>query len=117
MGEFIKTVQKRGAAVIAARKLSSAASAAKAIVDHIRDWLLGTPENEYVSMAVPSDGSYGIAPGVVYSFPVTCSNGTYKIVQGLEVNAFSRKLMDVTTRSCGPSSRPRWTFSRTGRER
>jgi len=95
-GDFIKTVQKRGAAVIAARKLSSAASAAKAIVDHIRDWLLGTPENEYVSMAVPSDGSYGIAPGVVYSFPVTCSNGTYKIVQGLEVNAFSRKLMDVT---------------------
>jgi len=93
---FISTVQKRGAAVIAARKLSSAASAAKAITDHMRDWVLGTAEGDWVSMAVPSDGSYGIEEGVIYSFPVTCRDGTFQIIQGLPINAFSRKMMDAT---------------------
>jgi NAD-dependent malate dehydrogenase len=94
--EFITSVQKRGAAIIKARGLSSAASAAVAAVDHMRDWALGTPAGKFVSMAVPSDGSYGIAEGVIYSFPVTTSNGSYKIVQGLEISDFSRKLMDAT---------------------
>jgi len=93
-GDFVGQIQKRGAAVIAARKLSSAASAAKAIADHVHDWVQGT--SEAVSMAVPSDGSYGIAPGVVYSFPVTCSGGAYTIVQGLEISEFSRGMMDAT---------------------
>eukprot|EP00002_Diphylleia_rotans_P008918 TRINITY_DN18901_c0_g1_i1.p1 TRINITY_DN18901_c0_g1~~TRINITY_DN18901_c0_g1_i1.p1 ORF type:complete len:335 (-),score=89.12 TRINITY_DN18901_c0_g1_i1:66-1070(-) len=96
--EFVKVVQQRGAAVIAARKLSSAASAAKAITDHVHDWVLGTAPGQFVSMAVPSDGSYGIAPGVIYSFPVTCANGKYTIVQGLSVSAFSRSMMDATDR-------------------
>eukprot|EP01113_Clastostelium_recurvatum_P011603 TRINITY_DN1592_c0_g1_i3.p1 TRINITY_DN1592_c0_g1~~TRINITY_DN1592_c0_g1_i3.p1 ORF type:complete len:344 (+),score=141.33 TRINITY_DN1592_c0_g1_i3:51-1034(+) len=95
-GEFIKTVQQRGGAVIKARKLSSAASAAKAIVDHMRDWVSGTPEGEYVSMAVWSDGSYGVQAGLVYSFPVTCKGGKYTIVQGLEVSDFSRKKLKET---------------------
>lgn len=95
-GEFIKTVQQRGAAVIKLRKLSSAASAAKAIVDHMRDWALGTPEGEYVSMGVYSDGSYGIKEGLIYSFPVTCKNGKYTIVKDLPVDDFSRKLMKET---------------------
>jgi len=95
-GEFISTVQKRGAAIIAARKFSSAMSAANAIVDHIRDWVLGTPEGEYVSMAVPSDGSYNIPEGVIYSYPVTCKNGKYTIVQGLSVSEFSRSKMTAT---------------------
>jgi len=95
-GDFIKTVQNRGAAVIAARKLSSAASAAKAIVDHMRDWVLGTPQDEIVSMGVWSDGSYGIAEGLIYSFPVTCKDGRYTIVQGLEVDNFSREKMQQT---------------------
>jgi len=95
-GDFIKTVQNRGAAVIAARKLSSAASAAKAIVDHMRDWVLGTPEGEIVSMGVWSDGSYGIKEGLIYSFPVTCKAGKYTIVQGLEVDTFSREKMELT---------------------
>jgi malate dehydrogenase len=95
-GEFITTVQQRGAAIIKARGLSSAASAASSAIDHVRDWALGTPAGEYTSMAVPSDGSYGIAEGIVYSFPVTCKGGEYKIVQGLEVSDFSRKLMDAT---------------------
>lgn len=94
--EFIKVVQQRGAAVIAARKQSSAMSAAKAICDHVRDWWVGTAEGEYVSMGVASDGSYGITPGIIYSFPVTCKNGTYKIVQNLPVPEFSRKMMDLT---------------------
>jgi len=97
-GEFVSTIQTRGAAVIAARKASSAASAAKAIVDHMRDWVLGTSEGTYVSMGVTSDGSYGIAKGVIYSFPVTTSNGTYEIVKGLTVDDFSRKLMDETAK-------------------
>ena len=95
-GEFISTVQQRGAAIIKARGLSSAASAASSAIDHVRDWALGTPVGEYTSMAVPSDGSYGIAEGLVYSFPVTCKDGTYEIVQGLSVSDFSRKLMDAT---------------------
>lgn len=96
-GDFIKCVQQRGAEVIKARKLSSAASAAKAIVDHMHDWILGTPEGHYVSMAVYTNGStYGIQEGLIYSFPVTCKNGEYKIVEGLSVDEFSRKLMDAT---------------------
>jgi malate dehydrogenase len=95
-GQFITTVQKRGAAIIEARKLSSALSASQAITDHIRNWWLGTPEGEFVSMAVPSDGSYGIKEGVIYSYPVTCKNGKYTIVQGLSINDFSRQKMDAT---------------------
>ncbi len=94
--EFIPVVQQRGAAIIKARGLSSAASAASAAIDHMRDWALGTPAGEYTSMAVPADGSYGIAAGVIYSHPVTCKDGTYSIVQGLEISAFSRGLMDAT---------------------
>ncbi len=94
--DFIPTVQQRGAAIIKARGSSSAASAASAAVDHMRDWALGTPEGDWVSMGVPSDGSYGIPEGVIYGFPCTCKDGTYSIVQGLEVNAFSRARMDAT---------------------
>ena len=93
---FIPTVQKRGAAIIEARGLSSAASAANAAIDHIRDWSLGTREGDWVSMGVPSDGSYGIPEGVLYGYPVTCRNGQYEIVKGLEVSEFSRKRMDAT---------------------
>jgi malate dehydrogenase len=89
-------VQKRGAAVIEARGLSSAASAANAAVDHVRSWALGTPAGDWVSMGVPSDGSYGIAEGVLYGYPVTCKDGRYEIVQGLEVSDFSRRRMDAT---------------------
>jgi malate dehydrogenase len=94
--EFIPVVQQRGAAIIKARGLSSAASAASAAIDHMRDWALGTPAGEWTSMAVPSDGSYGIEPGIIYSYPVTCSGGEYKIVQDLEISDFSRGLMDAT---------------------
>ncbi|HNP63552.1 MAG TPA: malate dehydrogenase [Woeseiaceae bacterium] len=94
--EFIPTVQQRGAAIIQARGASSAASAASAAIDHVHDWVLGTPGDDWVSMAIPSDGSYGIEPGIVYSYPVRCSNGQYKIVQGLEINDFSRVRMDAT---------------------
>jgi malate dehydrogenase len=93
---FIPTVQKRGAAIIEARGLSSAASAANAAIDHIRDWVRGTEPGNWVTMGVPSDGSYGIPEGVIYGYPVTCSGGTWKIVQGLEVSEFSRKRMDAT---------------------
>lgn len=93
---FIPEVQQRGAAVIKARGASSAASAASAAIDHMRSWALGTPEGDWVSMAVPSDGSYGIAPGVIYGYPVTCKDGKYEIVQGLEINAFSRARMEAT---------------------
>ncbi|MGQ0512641.1 MAG: malate dehydrogenase [Betaproteobacteria bacterium] len=93
---FIPTVQKRGAAIIEARGLSSAASAANAAVDHIRDWSLGTPAGTWVSMGIPSDGSYGIPEGVLYGYPVTCSGGRYEIVKGLEVSEFGRKRMDAT---------------------
>jgi malate dehydrogenase len=93
---FIPTVQQRGAAIIKARGASSAASAASAAIDHMRDWALGTPEGDWVSMGIPSDGSYGIAPGVIYGFPVTVTGGRYEIVQGLEIDAFSRERMDAT---------------------
>ncbi len=95
-GDFIPTVQQRGAAIIKARGASSAASAAGAAIDHMRDWALGTPEGDWVSMGVPSDGSYGIEKGVIYGYPVTCSGGKYQIVQGLEINEFSRARMDAT---------------------
>jgi len=94
--EFIPTVQQRGAAIIKARGASSAASAASAAIDHMRTWALGTAEGDWVSMGIPSDGSYGINPGVIYGYPVTCKNGKYEIVQGLEINAFSRARMDAT---------------------
>jgi malate dehydrogenase len=93
--DFIPTVQQRGAAIIKARGASSAASAASAAVDHVRDWALGT-SGKWVSMGVPADGSYGIKPGVVYGYPVTCKNGHYEIVQGLSVDEFSRARMDAT---------------------
>ena len=88
-------MQQRGAAIIKARGLSSAASAANAATEHMRDWVLGTNGN-IVSMAIPSDGSYGISQGLVYSFPVTCANGQYTIVQDLAINNFSRELMQKT---------------------
>jgi malate dehydrogenase len=94
--DFIPTVQKRGAAIIAARGLSSAASAASAAIDHVRDWVHGTPPGDWISMAVPSDGSYDIAEGVVYSYPVTCRDGSYEIVKGLAINEFSRGRMQAT---------------------
>ncbi len=95
-GSFIPTVQQRGAAVIKARGASSAASAASAAIDHIRDWVLGTPDDDWVSMAVPSDGSYGIGEGIIYSFPVTCNAGRYEIVQDLSIDEFSRERMTIT---------------------
>lgn len=93
-GDFIPTVQQRGAAIIEARGASSAASAANAAIDHMRDWALGS--DTVLSMGVYSDGSYGVAEGLIYSFPVTCSNGDWGIVQGLEINAFSQEKMDAT---------------------
>ena len=93
---FIPDVQQRGAAIIKARGSSSAASAASSAIDHMRNWALGTPAGEFISMAIPSDGSYGIEPGVIYGYPVTCENGKYTIVQGLEINDFSRQRMDDT---------------------
>ncbi|KAL1561735.1 malate dehydrogenase [Salvia divinorum] len=95
-GEFITTVQQRGAAIIKARKFSSALSAASSACDHIRDWVLGTPEGSWVSMGVYSDGSYNVPAGLVYSFPVTCKNGEWSIVQGLSIDEFSRKKLDAT---------------------
>jgi malate dehydrogenase len=94
-GEFIPTVQQRGAAIIEARGLSSAASAANAAIDHMRDWVLGT-NGKWVTMGIPSDGSYGIPKEVIYGYPVTCANGEYQIVQGLEIDSFSRERMDFT---------------------
>lgn len=94
--QFIPTVQQRGAAIIKARGASSAASAASAAIDHIHDWVMGTPEGDWVSMGIPSDGSYGIPEGVIYGYPVTCKDGEYQIVQGLAVNEFSRARMDAT---------------------
>jgi malate dehydrogenase len=94
--EFIPTVQQRGAAVIKARGSSSAASAASAAIDHMRAWALGTADGDWTSMAVPADGSYGVAEGVIYSYPVTCSGGQYAVVQGLAVDEFSRERMEAT---------------------
>jgi malate dehydrogenase len=93
---FIPTVQQRGAAIIKARGASSAASAASAAVDHMHTWALGTAEGDWASMGIPSDGSYGIAPGVIYGYPVTVKDGKYSIVQGLEISEFSRARMDAT---------------------
>ncbi len=98
--EFIPVVQQRGAAIIKTRGSSSAASAANAAIEHVRDWVLGT-NGKTVSMGIPSDGSYGIAKGLVYSFPVTCANGNYTIVQSLEISAFSRDLMQKTEKELG----------------
>ena len=95
--DFIPTVQKRGAAIIKARGLSSAASAANAAIDHMHDWALGTPEGDWVSMGIPSDGSYGVPTGIISSFPVTCADGEYSIVQGLEIDEFSRARIDAST--------------------
>jgi malate dehydrogenase len=94
--DFIPKVQQRGKAIIEARGASSAASAASAAIDHVRDWVLGTPKGDWVSMAIPSDGSYGIPEGIMYGFPVTCEGGKRSIVQGLEIDAFSRARMDAT---------------------
>jgi len=93
---YIPTVQQRGAAIIKARGTSSAASAASAALDHVHDWVRGTAPDDWVSMAVPSDGSYGIPEGVIYSYPVTCQGGVYRIVQGLAIDEFSRARMDAS---------------------
>jgi malate dehydrogenase len=99
--EFIPTVQQRGAAIIEARGLSSAASAANAAISHVHDWVGGTPDDDWVSMAIPSDGSYGVAEGLIASFPVTCRGGAYEIVQGLELDEFSRERIDVSVAELG----------------
>jgi malate dehydrogenase len=94
--EFIPTVGKRGAAIIDARGASSAASAANAAIDHVRDWVLGTEQGDWVSMAVPSDGSYGIEEGIVCGVPCACNEGEYTIVEGLEITDFARERIDKT---------------------
>jgi malate dehydrogenase len=94
--DFIPTVQKRGAAIIEARGASSATSAANAAIDHVHDWVLGSRSDDWVSMAIPSDGSYGVDEGLISSFPVTCSRGAYEVVQGLEISDFSRQRIEVT---------------------
>ena len=94
--DYIPRVAKRGAEIIDARGASSAASAANATIANIRDWVMGTPKGDWTSMAVPSDGSYGVSEGLTYSFPVTCKNGEYEIVQGLEIDEFSRERMEIT---------------------
>lgn len=95
---FIPTVQQRGTSIIKARGASSAASAGSSAVDHMRDWVLGTADGDWVSMAIPADGSYGIEEGLMYSFPVTCKAGKYEIVQGLAISDFSRERMRLTER-------------------
>jgi malate dehydrogenase len=99
--EFIPTVQQRGAAVIEARGASSAASAANAVIEHVRDWMGGSPSDDWVSMSVPSNGSYGVAEGLVSSFPVTTSAGSYQIVEGLEIDDFSRPRINASTAELG----------------
>jgi len=99
--EFIPTVQKRGAAIIEARGASSAASAANAAIDHVRDWVAGTPAGDWVSMAVPSDGSYGVPDGLICGFPVSTAGGDYAIVEGLELNDFARARIDATVTELG----------------
>jgi malate dehydrogenase len=94
--DFIPTVQKRGAAIIEARGASSAASAANAAVDHVHDWVTGTRSDDWVSMAIVSDGSYGVDEGLICSFPVTCASGSYQVVQGLDIDDFSRERINVT---------------------
>ncbi len=100
-GTYIPTVAKRGAAIIEARGASSAASAANAAVDHIRSWSLGTDEGDWVSMGIVSDGSYGVPEGLISSFPVTCSGGAYSIVQGLDIDDYSRGKIDASTGELG----------------
>jgi len=99
--EFIPTVQQRGAAIIEARGASSAASAASAALDHVRDWTLGSPDGDWVSMAVPSDGSYGVPEGLISGFPCTTKNGAWSIVQGLDIDAFSRERIDASVAELG----------------
>jgi malate dehydrogenase len=99
--DFIPTVQKRGAAIIEARGASSAASAANAAIDHVHDWVLGTPDGDWVSMAIPTDGSYGIEEGIFAGQPCTCNGGTYEVVQGLELDEFSRSRIDATVKELG----------------
>jgi malate dehydrogenase len=99
--DFIPTVQKRGAAIIEARGASSAASAANAAIDHVRDWVLGTPAGDWVSMAIATDGSYGVEKGIFSSFPVTCSGGSFEVVQDLEISDFSRARIDATVNELG----------------
>jgi len=94
--DFIPAIQQRGAAIIKARGASSAASAANAAIEHVRDWILGSPAGDWVSMGIPSNGSYGIEPGLIYSYPVTCGAGKYEIVSGLSISEFSRQRMQVT---------------------
>ena len=94
--DFIPTVQKRGAAIIKARGASSAASAASAAIDHMRTWSLGTTDGDWVSMGIPADGSYGVDSGIIFSYPVTCKDGQYEIVQGLDIDAFSQTRLDAT---------------------
>jgi malate dehydrogenase len=94
--EFIPTVAKRGAAIIDARGASSAASAANAAIDHVRDWVGGTPDGDWVTMGIPSDGSYGVGEGIIAGFPCTCSGGSYEIVEGLEISDFSRGRIDAS---------------------
>ena len=96
-GTFIPTVAKRGAAIIEARGASSAASAANAAIGHVRSWHLGTPDNDWVSMAIPSDGSYGVPEGLISSFPCTCKDGVYSIVKGLDIDDYSRGKIDAST--------------------
>jgi malate dehydrogenase len=99
--EFIPTVAKRGAAIIEARGASSAASAANAAIDHVHDWVLGTPEGDWVSMGVPADGSYDVGEGVISGYPCTCTDGEYSIVEGLEITGFSRERIDATAAELG----------------
>ena len=94
--DFIPTVAKRGAAIIKARGLSSAASAANAAIDHMHSWAMGTADGDWVSMAIPSDGSYGVPEGIISSFPCVCKNGEYSIVQGLDIDEFSRARIDAS---------------------
>jgi malate dehydrogenase len=97
-GDFIPTVQKRGAAIIEARGASSAASAANAAIEHVRDWVLGTPADDWVSMGIPADGSYGIPEGIIAGHPCRCSGGEYAVVEGLEINEFSRTRIDASVK-------------------
>src|SRR5262249_7979169 len=99
--EFIPTVQQRGAAIIEARGASSAASAANAAIDHVHDWALGTADGDWVSMAVPSDGSYGVPEGLISGFPCTTKNGQWSIVPGLDIDAFSRERIDASVGELG----------------
>jgi malate dehydrogenase len=96
--DFLPTVQKRGAAIIEARGASSAASAASAAIDHVHDWVNGTPDGDWVSMAIPTDGSYGVAEGIISGYPCTCAGGEYTIVEGLEIDDFSRAKIDATVK-------------------